>query len=560
MKILDALFPIMIFISIMGGAGGCGTRQSVKPGNPSVSAPTYSTALQPVNGDWLITTTGPISTLNFLEAYSTDQLDVVYLLSDPLVTYDANLHVVPRLAKSWEISDDHLRLTFHIQKGVRFHDGVPLTADDVIYTYEKSLDPSVLWGTYRQAFQNVEKITKTDNYTIVVHFRNPAANPLSAFEDFFILPKHVYDTKKYNFDNNPANLHPIGSGPYLLEKWEKGVEIVLRANPDYFAGRPYLDKIVFKIIDRNAMTFDMLLKGELDLTPISTVEWQYRTRSPEFRENFQKRKYYLLAFYLMSWNEKNPFFRIKEVRQAMAYLADRASFNKTAFFGLFKVAASPVHPQSPFFNPLVKPYPFNPAKAVKLLEKKGIVDRNGDGVREDEKGRPFRFTYLVSSSDKRGATWGEFYQAILSQNGIDMRIRVVDNAKFQELTNNGEFDACFRGWLTGADPDFMISLFMTRKGKNSFNDNDYSNPELDRILEETEHALNCERRKTLFLKAQEILHEDQPDLFLYYPAALVAVQNRFRACQTSPSGMFRCYPGILKTYVPKALQVHKDGR
>ncbi|RLE24211.1 MAG: hypothetical protein DRJ08_01265 [Acidobacteria bacterium] len=559
MRMRDFLYFFSVLIVVAAGIS-CGKGNNKTSGNTKAVSPGHTDSFEPVDGDWMITTTGAINTLNFLEAYSTDQLDVVYLIGDPLVTYDANLNVVPRLAESWEISKDHLKLTFHIRKGVHFHDGVLLTVDDVIYTYEKSQDPSVLWGSYRQVFQNVKKLKKIDDVTLVVTFKKPAANPLSAFEDFFILPKHVYDTKKYSFDKNPANLTPVGTGPYILEKWEKDVQIVLKANPDYFGGRPHLDKIVFKIIDRNAMIFDMLMNGELDLSPITTVEWQYRTQEPEFKRNFQKRKYYVLAFYLMSWNEKNRFFQKKAVRQAMAYLADRESFNKTNFFGLYKIAASPVHPQSPFFNPNVRAYPFDPAKAALLLDGAGIVDRDGDGVREDESGHPFRFTYLVDSNDKNGATWGEFFQAILSENGIDMRIKLVDSGKFQELTNAGHYDACFRGWLTGADPDFMISIFRTRKGKESFNDTGYSNPNLDALLDKTDQELNPEVRKQLFMKAQEIVHVDQPDLFLYYPAALVAVHNRFRACQTSPSGMFRCYPGILKTYVPKPLQIHKRGK
>ncbi len=559
MKILNSFCSVTLLLLLTTGLS-CGKGENAVTNTAGTSSVSHPDAVQPVDGDWMITTTGSFNTLNFLEAFSTDQLDVVYMIGDPLVTYDPNLNVVPRLAESWEISDDHLNLTFHIRKGVHFHDGMPLTVDDVIYTYQKSLDPSVLWGSYGQIFQNVKSVTKTDDYTMVVTFKKPAANPLSSFEDFFILPKHLYDTKKYSFDKNPANLHPVGSGPYILEKWEKDVQIVLKANPDYFRGRPHLDRIVFKIIDRNAMTFDMLMKGELDLTPISTVEWQYRTQTPEFKKDFLKRKYYVLAFYLMSWNEKNRFFRQREVRQAMAYLADRESFNKTNFFGLFKIAASPVHPQSAFFNQKVKPYAFNPAKASQLLNEAGIVDRNGDGVREDASGHPFRFTYLVDTNDKRGATWGEFYQAILSEHGIDMKIKVVDTGNFQELTNAGNYDTCFRGWVTGTDPDFMISLLATRKVKESFNDTGYSNPDLDKLLDQTEQELDPNDRKELFMKAQEIVHVDQPYLFLYYPAALVAVHSRFRACQASPSGMFRCYPGIMKTYVPKSLQLHKKGQ
>ncbi|NOY23258.1 MAG: hypothetical protein GXO70_07095, partial [Acidobacteria bacterium] len=154
MKIRDIFFLLALLFLLTAGMS-CGKGENAD-GNTSIKPSiTSSEAFQPVDGDWMITTTGSINTLNFLEAFSTDQLDVVYLIGDSLVTYDANLHVVPRLAESWKISDDHLSLTFHIRKDVHFHDGVLLTADDVIYTYRKSLDPSILWGSYRQIFQNV---------------------------------------------------------------------------------------------------------------------------------------------------------------------------------------------------------------------------------------------------------------------------------------------------------------------------------------------------------------------------------------------------------------------
>ena len=529
------------------------------PAKQPATAPTSEkqASFQPVDGDWLVTTTGRINTLNFLEAYDTDQLDVVSMVGDCLVTFGPKLNEVPRLAQSWEISKDHMKLVFHLRKGVKFHDGVPFTADDVLYTYRKSLDPSVLYGTYRQNFAPIKDVTKTDDYTVVVTFKEPAANPLSSFEDFFILPKHIYDTRKYSFKDNPANVKPIGTGPYILEEWEKNVQIVLRANPDYFAGRPHLDKIIFKIIDRNAMTFDMLMNGELDLTPISTVEWKYRTNSPEFKSTFQKRKYYILAFFFCGWNEQNPFFKSRDVRQAMAYLADRETFNQNNFFGQYRIAASPVHPESPFFNKDVKPLPFDPQKAVSLLENAGIKDRNGDGIREDNDGTPFTFTFLVGSTDERGERFAEFYQSTLSSYGIKMKIKPVDDANFQELTNSGKYDAYFRGWVTGADPDFLFSIFRTPDGKESFNDIKYSNPELDHLLDLTDKELNADARKNLFMRIQDIIHEDQPYLFLYYPAALIAVHDRFRAVQPSARGIFRCFPGILNTYVPKSLQKHK---
>lgn len=513
--------------------------------------------LQPVDGGQLVSLTGPIETLNFLESYDTDQLDIVYLIADSLVTFGRDLTIVPRLATSWEISEDHKSLTFFLHPNARFHDGTPLTAADVVFSYEQSLNPEILWGTYRSNFELVDSITAPDEHTVLVQYKESVASPLTSFADFFILPKHIYDRTDLPIQENPANWEPVGSGPYRLVKWEKNIRIVLEANDDYFNGRPHLDRIVFKIVNQNAMLFDMLMNGELDLAPISTMEWQFRTGSDEFRERFQKRKYFLLAFFFTGWNHENRFFQHRKVRQAMAYLCDRKSFNDATYFSQYRIASSPVHPESPFFNHNVRPFPFDPATALRLLKQAGIEDRNNDGKLEDPDGVPFEFDYMVAAGDDRAARFAEFYQSTLSDHGIRMNIVQIDMARFQEQTNAGEYDAYFRGWVTGVDPDFLISIFRTPGETESYNDTGYSNPELDRILDLSDKELDPDARMDLFLRAQEIIHDDQPYLFLFYPAALVAVHSRYRALQPSARGIFRWYPGIQEAFIPLPLQAGK---
>ena len=515
---------------------------------------TEESALRPADGDQLVSVVGPIQTLNFLESFDTDQLDVVYLLSDPLVTFGRNLELVPRLAERWEIADDHRSVTFYLQKEARFHDGTPCTAADVVFSYERSLDPEVLWGTYKTNFELVESVTAVDPHTVKVVYRQPVSNMLSSFVDFFIIPKHIYDKPDVPFKDNPANWDPIGTGPYKMVSWEKDVRIVLEANEDYFGGRPHLDRIIFSILNQNTMCFDMMLNGELDLVPISTMEWQFRTSSERFKESFQKRKYFILAFYFTAWNNKNPFFSDVRVRQAMAYLCDRKSFNDTSYFSQWKIASTAVHPESPFFNPEVKPYPFDPETATKLLTEAGLLDRNKDGILEDARGRPFKFDFVVSASDERAERFAEFYQSSLADHGIQLDIVKADDASFQDRLNDGRFDAYYNGWVTGVDADFLISIFRTPGSLESYNNMGYSNPELDHLLDQADKELDGEKRRELYLDAQEIIHEDQPYLFLYYPAALIAVHNRYRALQPSARGIFRWYPGVTEAYVPKPLQ------
>ena len=530
---------------------GCGTESKTPVPPPDT---TGQTALTPADGDQLISVTGSIQTLNFLESFDTDQLDVVYLVSDPLLTFGKDLQMVPRLAESWEVSADHTEVTFYLQKNATFHDGTPCTAADVVYSYERSLDPEILWGTYRTNFELVKYVRAVDPYTVHVKYTQPVSNPLSSFIDFFIIPKHIYDRPDVPFKDNPANWKPVGTGPYRMVSWEPNVEIVLEANEAYFDGRPHLDRIIFKIVDQNAMTFDMMLNGELDLVPISTMEWQFRTSSERFVSSFQKRKYFLLAFFFTAWNVDNPFFSDPTIRRAMAHFCDRKSFNDTNFFSQYRIATTPVHPESPFFNSDIRPYPFEPDTGDRLLADAGLTDIDGDGILENKDGVPFRFDFLLSASDERAERFAEFYQSSLADHGINMNIVKVDDASYQDRLNDRKFDAYWSGWVTGVDADFLISIFRTPSETESYNNTGYSNPELDALLDNADKELDPDVRKDLYVQAQQIIHEDQPYLFLYYPAALIAVHNRYRALQPSARGIFRWYPGIKDAYVPEPLQ------
>src|SRR5262245_11925390 len=201
------------------------------------------------------------ATLNFVSGTDQSSVLVQRLVAGLLVDHDASLKVVPRLAASWDRSPDGRVLTFHLRPGVRFHDNAPFTSDDVVFTWERIMDPASRAVGRMDAFLPVEKVEATDPLTVRVTYREPYAPALRGWE-IPILPAHLY--RGVDFATAPANRAPIGTGPFRFVSWEAGRRIVLEANRDYWAGPPGLDQFVFAIIPSPDTAFEALLAGEVD--------------------------------------------------------------------------------------------------------------------------------------------------------------------------------------------------------------------------------------------------------------------------------------------------------
>lgn len=519
----------------------CGPKE---PGR----APAGSAAAAPAYGDIMVEgSIGDASNLIPLLASDSTSHEIAGLVFNGLIKYDKDIRIVGDLAESWEISGDGLVITFHLRKGVRWHDGRPFTAADVLYTYQVTVDPKTPTA-YAGDFLKVKKAEVLDDWTFRATYDKPFAPALMSWS-VGILPKHLLAGKEIT--TSPLGRHPIGTGPYKFKEWVTGQKIVLVSNPDYFEGRPYIDGFILRIIPDTATMFLELRANGIDRMGLTPLQYMRQTENNLFRENFNKYRYLSFAYTYMGYNLKNPLFTDKRVRQAIAHAVNRVEMIDGVLIGLGKPATGPYKPGTWAYNPNVRAYPYDPAKAKALLAEAGWKDVNGDGVIEKE-GRPFAFEVITNQGNEVRAKCAEIIQRRLAEVGIQVKIRVVEWAAFvKDFINKRKFDATILGWTIPMEPDLYDVWHSSKTGQEELNFISYKNEEVDALIEKGRETFDQSARKRCYDRIQEILAEEQPYLFLYVPDALPIIHARFRGVEVAPLGIGH---NFIKWYVPKAEQ------
>ncbi len=474
--------------------------------------------------------------------------EVAGLIFNGLVKYAPDLSIVGDLADSWDISEDGLTITFHLRKGVKWTDGVEFTSEDVLFGFRTITDDKTP-TPYKEDFLQVARAEAPDPYTFRVHYREVFAPALGSWGNLPILPKHLLQGK--DITKTPFGRNPVGMGPFILQKWEPGQRLVLKANPDYFEGRPYLDYYIYRIIPDQATMFMELKAGGVDMMGLTPLQYTRQTNTPFFKKNFSKYKYPTFVYTYLGFNLKHPFFQDKRVRQAIAYAIDKEEIIDVVLFGLGRIATGPYVPGTWPYNPNVKRYPYDPEKAKRLLKEAGWRDTDGDGI-VDKDGHPFEFTILTNMGNSLRERTATIIQWRLKQIGIKVNIRLLEWSTFiNEFIDKRRFEAVILGWSIGLDPDQYDIWHSSKTGPKEFNFVSYKNSEVDQLLERGRRTFDIEKRKKAYYRIQEILAEDQPYVFLYVPYALPIVHKRFHGIKPSPIGITY---NLHKWYVPKHLQ------
>ncbi len=477
---------------------------------------------------------GDASTLIPILASDSASQDICSLLYNGLLKYDKDLNLVGDLAESWETSEDNLTITFRLRKGVRWHDGKPLTAEDVLFTYRKLIDPKVR-TPYSSSFQMVREARILDKYTFQVTYREPFSPGLSSWT-MWIIPKHILE--KEDLNTTPYSRNPVGSGPYTFLSWKTGERIVLKANPDYFEHKPYISRYIYRIIPDQATMFMELKAGGIDEMGLTPYQFKFQTRTPFFKKNFYLFRYPAFSYTYLGYNLKNPLFKSARVRRALTLAIDRNAIIKGVLFGLGNVSTGPFVPSSWAYNPEVKPFPYDPDRARKILKEEGWEDRNGDGIL-DKEGKPFSFTIITNQGNIQRKKCAEIIQENLKKIGIKVNIRIVEWATFlSEFIDKRKFDAVILGWggLAG-DPDPYDIWHSSRTGEGEFNFVSYKNPEVDELLIKARRTFDIEKRKEYYHRIHYLIYQDQPYTFLYVPDALIALHRRFRGIELGKAGI-----------------------
>ncbi len=520
-----------------------------KSGNTEQESPVKVTG-EPAYGDALVEgSIGEPTILIDMLAGDQSSHEVAGLMFNGLVKYDTDLSVIGDLAESWDISSDGLTITFHLRKGVRWIDGVEFTAEDVKFGFDTITDKKTPTA-YSEDFLQVKKAEVVDPYTFKVTYGKPFAPALTTWGSLVVLPKHLLEGKditKTDFGRNP-----VGLGPYKLTRWIAGQELILDSNHDYFDGRPYIDRFIYRVIPDRATMFLELQTGGVDMMDLTPIQYTKQTENEYFRNNFQKYRYPQFVYTYMGFNLKHPFFKDKRVRQAIAYAIDKSEIVDVVLFGLGSPATGPYVPHTWPYNPNVKEYKYDPEKAKQLLKEAGW-EPDSNGIMEKD-GRPFEFTIRTNMGNTLRMNTATIIQWRLAKIGIKVKIEAIEWSTFvNEFIDKRRFEAVILGWAIGLDPDQYDIWYSGKTKEKEFNFVSYSNPEVDALLEKGRRTYDIAERKKAYYRIQEILADELPYIFLYVPDATPIVHGRVKGIKPSPIGITYNLP---KWYVPKQLQRH----
>jgi peptide/nickel transport system substrate-binding protein len=514
--------------------------------------------VKPAYGDTFIDVlTGNISGLIPNIVSDSASFDVGSLLYNGLVTRDADLNFVGDLAESWTFSQDCRELTFKLRRDAKWHDGQPFTAADVAFTYETMINPKTPTA-YRSSFKMVEAVETPDPYTVSVRYKHAYAKALDTW-DLWMLPRHLLESyvKEGKLREAPQNWKaPVGTGPYRFSELKSGEKIVLLANPDYYEGRPYLSRVVYRIIPSQATIFLELKAKGLDSAGLTALQFTRQTDYPAFRKAYRKFRYPSNGYTYLGFNLRDPRFADKRVRQAFAYAVNKTELIDGVLLGLGREATGPYKPGTWAYNPNVKRYPYDMAKAKALLADAGWKDTDGDGIL-DKDGKRFAFELLTNQGNEERRKVAEIAQASLRELGVAVEVRVLEWAAFlKEYIKKRRYEAIILGWGIGLDPDQYDVWHSSKTGPDELNHISYANAEVDELLEKGRSTCVREDRKKYYDRFQEILAEEQPIVFLYFRDALPVVSSRVHGIIESPNGIRYKFN---EWFVPKSAQRYTAG-
>lgn len=488
---------------------------------------------QPVPGDMLVIGLlgEPSTMLSFMSMDSASR-EVATNFYISALRFDKNIEPEPYAAESFEILEDGLLLRFTLRKGILWSDGVELTADDVEFTYKLMIDPKTPTA-YGGDFRAVKEFVKTGRYSFDVRYEKPFPRALSTWMSD-ILPKHALEGQ--DLRNSPLARKPISAGPYVLEEWVSGTHLKLKANPLYFEGKPYIEQLLYRIIPDATTLFLELKGGAVDiLANLTPQQYLYQTKEPVFAKNFNIYQWLGNMYTYVGYNMRSPLFADMRVRKALSYAINKEEVMQGAVMGQGVSTIGPFKPGTWAYNDKITNYAYDPEKALELLAEAGW--KRGPDGRLAKDGVPFSFTLITSQGNETRIKSGVLIQHQLKQIGIEVKLRSIEWAAFQkQFLETGFFDAVILAWTLPAEPD-CYDVWATASAPGGLNFIGYSNPEVDAILLEARTTFDRDRRKFLYDKFQEILHEEQPYCFLYVPYSTAALERRFKGIVIAPIGI-----------------------
>ena len=494
-----------------------------------------------VGGTMVIGISNDVDSFNPLFGESVSAQEITHLLLLGLVDLNEKSEFVPELASSWERSKDFKKISFTLRQDLVWSDGKPITAEDVQFTFDVLMDSTV--GSPRRAYtEYIKNITVESPYKITFEFTEVYPDQLFDIGGE-ILPKHILENvERRSIRGHDFGRNPISSGPFKLSKWVSQQYIELVPNENYFEGRPYLDKVIFKIIPDKTNLLLEFETGKIDMmvgVPPAEVE-----RLKNEKKNMEVHQISGRSYYYIAYNEKNELFSNRDIRRALTMSLDRQTIIKALLYGFGKPCLGPLSPIVKWaFNEDVDEIPFDPDKAKQIFAQNGWKDTDGDGW-VDKGGKIFEFTLKTGTGNQIKSDVAVIAQEQWSKIGVKANIKTVEWTAFLDDLRAKKFDACINGWSTSFNVDPYPIFHST--ATEIFNFISYSNPQVDQLIDSGRQQMDRQKAAEIWKDFQRKVYEDQPYTFLFWIDKVAVVNSKFK--NVSPLPISSVY-GIEKWYL-----------
>lgn len=451
------------------------------------------------------------SRLNPLLATDSASSDIADWVFSALVKYDKDANIVGDMAENFYFKDPKT-LIFKLKKGLKWHDGAPVTAEDVVFTYETINSPTV-FTPYTSAFRTVQSVKALDRLTVEVVYKKPYFKALETWM-MGIIPKHLLENEK-DLMTAPFNQHPIGTNSYKMDGFDISRDIELFAYDAFLPHKPYIDKVLYHYVQDPSTEFLMLKSFQLDIGSLTPLQLD-RQIDASFKEHYRIIEEPAHTYSYLGFNLKRPPFDNLKVRQALNYAINRNELVDILFFGHGRVCNGPFLEGALGFNKEVKTPKLDIAKAKALLKEAGFDEKN-----------PLSLTITTNANNPTRKYAAVIIQNQLLKAGIKAKIRVMEWQSFlNRAVHARDFDLILLGWSLPLMPDPYNVWHSDSDKKGGFNFVGYKNDTVDNLIKTSESIVDRKQLDQNFQKIFRLISDDLPYIFLYIPNAITVINKK----------------------------------
>ena len=433
----------------------------------------------------------------------------------------------PALAKSWIIAKNGMSFVFTLKEGIKWHDGKPLSVKDVKFSFDAIMHPK---NKYRTAhlmpyYENIKEVKILDKRTVRFMVKKKYFNNFAVVASMTVVPQHIYENPT-EAQRKKLSKTLVGTGPYVLKKYQRGRSIILNGNPHWWGLadkknkiKHNFGKITIKFVKDETVSMQMLERKDIDFMGFTAEQYVKKAKGKHWGKDvfkFQVANKAPKGYSFIGWNLRNVLFQNKNVRKALYHLINRKLMIKKFEYDFSVPATGPQHVSSIYANPRVKAVEYNPQKALALLRKEGWKDSNKDRILDKIiDGRRVNFKFTILEPRKEFEKYLTIFKEDASKVGVDVNIKTIEWSSFLKLLHERKFEAVRLAWGGGGvdwDPKQIWHSHSAKSGSNFIG---YKNPKVDRLIDQARIIMDRKKRVKILHKVYKMIADDHPYVFFF---------------------------------------------